>query len=61
MYEYLHFECEVVGAKGGVTIFWPPGPLPLRKASSRSASLTVGRGGICLAAAAVDVPNHLRE
>lgn len=32
------------------TIFWPPGPLPLRKASSISASLILGRGGSCAAA-----------
>lgn len=49
------------GRYGGVTIFWPPGPLPLRKASSRSASLTVGRGGIALAAVAAEARNHLRE
>lgn len=31
----------------GRTIFWPPGPLPLTKASSISASSTLGRGGNC--------------
>ena len=29
----------------GRTIFWPPGPLPFKKASSISASLMTGRGG----------------
>ncbi len=33
--------------QSGRTIFWPPGPLPLTKASSISASSTLGRGGIC--------------
>ena len=32
------------------TIFWPPGPLPLRKFSSISASSIVRRGGSGLAA-----------
>ena len=41
---------ESVGERGRCTIFWPPGPEPLRKASSISDSLITGRGGSCLAA-----------
>lgn len=43
------------------TIFWPPGPLPLRKASSISASLIFGRGGSCAAATAEVEANVLME
>ena len=32
---------------GGPTIFCPPGPLPLMKASVKSASSSFGRGGNC--------------
>ena len=37
-----------MGEKEARTIFWPPGPLPFRKASSMSDSEILGRGGICL-------------
>lgn len=43
--------------KGVQTIFWPPGPLPLRKFSSISASLIVGRGGRGFAATRAVVLN----
>jgi hypothetical protein len=45
-------------ARCRITIFWPPGPLPLRKDSEMSFSLMTGRGGRGLARVVDEMVNR---